>query len=236
MSTEAKRVCLITGASRGIGRATALALHAAGWRLSLIARSREPLLDLVRDTDCEHRAVAADVGDEAAVIHAVGETVAEFGRLDAVVCAAGLGAFGPTPDVTQEVWDAQVTTNLTGTFLVCREALKVMLPKKQGHLINILSLASHVAFPYAAAYVASKWGAYGLTRSLAEEVRREGVRVTAILPGSTDTPFWDANPGGPSRADMLRPEVVAATVLFALNAPADASMDEIRVMPPKGVL
>jgi NAD(P)-dependent dehydrogenase (short-subunit alcohol dehydrogenase family) len=84
--------------------------------------------------------------------------------------------------------------------------------------------------------VASKWGAYGLTKSLAEEVRREGVRVTAVLPGSVDTPFWDAIPGGPLRAEMLRPESVAAAVRYALEAPADASIDEVHVMPPKGIL
>jgi len=233
---ELARVCLITGASRGIGRATALALNEAGWRLSLVARSRDPLIELVRETDCEHLATVADVTQEADVIRAVQSTVAEFGRLDAVVCAAGTGYFGPTTDVTLESWNTQIDANLTGTFLVCREALKVMLPKRQGHLVNILSVASKVAFPYSAAYVASKWGAYGLTKSLAEEVRREGIRVTAVLPGSVDTPFWDANPGGPPREDMLRPEAVAQTVRYALEAPTDASVDEIHLMPPKGVL
>jgi NAD(P)-dependent dehydrogenase (short-subunit alcohol dehydrogenase family) len=230
------RVCLITGASRGIGRATALALDAAGWRLSLVARSRDPLVELVRETDCEHLATVADVTREADISRAIEATVTELGRLDAVVCSAGTGAFGPTTEVTLESWNAQIDANLTGTFLVCREALKVMLPRKEGHLINILSVASKVAFPYSAAYVASKWGAYGLTKSLAEEVRREGIRVTAILPGSVDTPFWDANPNGPLREDMLRPDAVAEAVRYALDAPLGASVDEIHLMPPKGVL
>jgi 3-oxoacyl-[acyl-carrier protein] reductase len=233
---EERRVCLITGASRGIGRATALALHEAGWRLSLAARSKEPLVDLVRETDCEHLATLCDVIREEDVVKVVQATMAEFGRLDAVVCAAGIGAFGPTIESTLDAWNAQIGANLTGTYLVCREALKVMLPVRRGHLVNILSVASKVAFPYSAAYVASKWGAYGLTKSLAEEVRREGIRVTALLPGSVDTPFWDANPGGPPREDMLRPESVAEAVRYALDAPGDASVDEIHLMPPKGIL
>lgn len=230
------RVCLITGASRGIGRATAVALTAAGWRLSLAARSKDPLVELVRETDCEHLATICDVTDEADVQKVVRATVDELGRLDAIVCAAGIGSFGPTAGVSLDDWNAQIAANLTGTFLVCREALKVMLPQKRGHLVNILSVASKVVFPYSAAYVASKWGAYGLTKSLAEEVRREGVRVTAILPGSVDTPFWDANPGGPPRADMLKPEAVAEAVRYALDAPESASVDEIHLMPPKGIL
>jgi NAD(P)-dependent dehydrogenase (short-subunit alcohol dehydrogenase family) len=233
---EQRRVCLITGASRGIGHATALALHEAGWRLSLAARSKEPLVELVRETDCEHLATLCDVTREEDVVRVVQATVGEFGRLDAVVCAAGMGSFGPTVETTLDSWHAQIGANLTGTYLVCREALKVMLPAKRGHLVNILSVASKVAFPYSAAYVASKWGAYGLTKSLAEEVRREGIRVTAILPGSVDTPFWDANPGGLPREDMLRPERVAEAVRYALDAPADASLDEIHLMPPKGIL
>jgi NAD(P)-dependent dehydrogenase (short-subunit alcohol dehydrogenase family) len=236
MAAINERVCLITGASRGIGRATAIALSETGWRLSLAARTKDPLVDLVRETDCEHLAALCDVTREADVVRLVEDTAAEFGRLDAVVCAAGIGSFGPTTEVTTESWDAQIAANLTGTFLVCREALKVMLPRKSGHLVNILSVASKVAFPYSAAYVASKWGAYGLTKSLAEEVRREGIRVTAVLPGSVDTPFWDANPGGPPREEMLRPEAVAAAVRYALEAPADASVDEVHIMPPKGIL
>jgi 3-oxoacyl-[acyl-carrier protein] reductase len=232
---DPKRVCLITGASRGIGRATALALHEAGWRLSLAARSTDALADLVRETGGEHLANACDVTAEAAVARVVAATVEKFGRLDALVCAAGVGAFAPTVQSTLSDWDAQIAVNLTGTYLACREALKVMLLRRSGHLVTILSVASKVAFPASAAYCASKWGAYGLTRVLAEEVRRGGVRVTAVLPGSTDTAFWDGI-GGPPREDMLSAARVADAVRYALESPPDASVDEIQIMPPKGIL
>lgn len=229
--------CLITGASRGIGRATAEALNGAGWRLALAARSEEALGALARELGGgdDVLSVPCDVTREEEVRRAVAAAVERFGRLDALVCAAGVGSFGPTPEVTLAEWERQMAANLTGTFLCCREALKVMLPQKAGHIVNVLSVASKVAFPFSAAYCASKWGAYGLTKSLAEEVRREGVRVTALLPGSVDTPFWDEI-GGPPREDMLRPAAVAAAVRYALEAPPDASVDEIHLMPPKGIL
>nr|CAA9277939.1 hypothetical protein AVDCRST_MAG63-3351 [uncultured Armatimonadetes bacterium] len=231
------RVCLITGASRGIGRATALALHAAGWRLALAARGEEALAALAADIGgADHLVIPCDVTREAEVAAAVAEAVRRFGGLDALVCAAGVGSFAPTVDSTTADWDAQIGANLTGTYLACREALKVMLPRRAGHLVTILSVASTVAFPASAAYCASKWGAYGLTKVLAEEVRREGVRVTAVLPGSTDTPFWDAISGGPPREDMLPAARVADAVVYALEAPPDVSVDEIAVMPPKGIL
>jgi len=231
------KVCLITGASRGIGRAAALALSEAGWRLSLAGRTKEPLVELVKNgVSCEDLATLCDVTREEDVVQLVQATVAEFGRLDAVVCTAGVGSFGATTDVTLESWEAQIATNLTGTFLVCREALKIMLPQKSGHIVNVLSVGSKIVFPGAAAYCASKWGAYGLTKALAEEVRREGIRVTALIPGATDTPFWDANPGGPDKSLMLKPESVGQAIRYALEAPEDASIDEIMLLPRNGVI
>jgi NAD(P)-dependent dehydrogenase (short-subunit alcohol dehydrogenase family) len=207
--------------------------------LALAARNEAPLhvlADELSAGNADVLPIACDVTREADVERAAQATVERFGRLDAVVCAAGVGGFGPTTETSLDSWSAQINTNLTGTFLTCREALKVMLPQRSGHLITILSVASKVVFPGAAAYCASKWGAYGLTKALAEEVRREGVRVSAILPGSVDTPFWDEIGGGPPRADMLQAERVAEAVRYALDAPPDASVDEIHLMPPKGIL
>ncbi len=229
---EENRVCLITGASRGIGRATALALSAGGWRLVLAARSQAALDELAQETGETHLAVACDVTSEADVTGVVTATVQRFDRLDAVVCAAGVGSFGPTAESTLADWNAQIGANLTGTYLTCREALKVMLPRRSGHLVNILSVASKVAFPFSAAYCASKWGAYGLTKSLAEEVRREGIRVTAVLPGSTDTPFWDVIQNGPPREDMLSAVRVAEADTLRAGSPIGCLRGR---NPPKGI-
>lgn len=232
---ESGRACLVTGGTRGIGFAVVERLLADGWRVAVLARSIPEGFVESLPGDCV--AVPCDVSDEdsvASAFHAVHE---RFGRLDAVVCSAGTGTFGPTIDASLSDWRRQVDANLTGTFLVCREALRRMLPMGHGHLVNVLSVASSRPFPAAAGYVASKWGAYGLTLSLAEEVRRDGIRVSAVLPGSTDTPFWDALGGAPfDRADMLTAADVAASIAWALSAPSGVSIDEIRVMPRKGVL
>jgi len=182
------RRCIVTGGTRGIGRATAARLARDGWRVAVLARTIPA--DFLEAPDAPERAIACDVADEDSVSAAFQSVVSEFGGVDAVVCAAGCGTFGPTSGLSLADWRRQIDANLTGTFLACREALRTMVPVGAGHLVTVLSVASTHAFPSAAGYVASKWGAYGLTLSLAEEVRRSGIRVSAVLPGSTDTPFW----------------------------------------------
>jgi NAD(P)-dependent dehydrogenase (short-subunit alcohol dehydrogenase family) len=139
-------------------------------------------------------------------------------------------------DTSLADWERQLRVNLTGTFLACRAVLPTMLAQGRGDIVNVLSIASRVAFPGAAAYCASKWGALGFTRVLAEEVRRQGVRVTALCPGSVDTPFWDAIPSPPDRSRMLAPEAVAESVLWIVGRPPTMSMDELVLMPRDGIL
>jgi short-subunit dehydrogenase len=111
-----------------------------------------------------------------------------------------------------------------------------MTAQGSGHIVNVLSIAAKVVFPGASAYCASKWGALGLTKALAEETRGQGVKVTGLCPGSIDTPFWDATVTTLDRRDMLRPEDVAATVRMLLEQPPGIYTDEMVVMPPKGIL
>ncbi len=233
------RVVLITGASRGIGRATALALAAAGCRLVLAARGPEALDRVIQEVEAlgaEALAVPTDVSDESAVQALVAASVAWYGGIDALVNAAGFGRFAPVEDSGSADWQEMLAVNLTGTYLCCKHVLPSMLKRGAGQIINVLSIAAKQPFPNATAYCASKFGAYGLTLALAAEVRRRGVRVTALLPGSVDTPFWDAAGGGPDRALMLRPEHVAATIRVLLDQPREMTTDELMVMPPFGIL
>jgi NAD(P)-dependent dehydrogenase (short-subunit alcohol dehydrogenase family) len=126
--------------------------------------------------------------------------------------------------------------NLRAAYLLARAAVPAMRARGRGHLVFIVSIAGVRAFPGAAAYCASKFGLLGLARVLAEEVRRDGVKVTAVLPGSTDTPFWERAGADLPRGKMLRPEAVAEAILFAVAAPPSVHHDEITVMPPEGVL
>lgn len=241
MATEAPpgRVALVTGAGRGIGRATARALAAGGFAVALAARTESELETTAAEIGAaggQALVVPADVGDESAVAALFARVLGAYGRLDALVNAAGVGGFAPAEETSLTDWERQLRVNLTGTFLACRAVLPTMLAQGSGDIVNVLSIASRVVFPGAAAYCASKWGALGFTRVLAEEVRRRGVRVTALCPGSVDTPFWNAVPSPPDRTRMLAPDAVADTVLWIVTRPPTMSTDEIVVMPPEGIL
>ncbi|HEY3109695.1 MAG TPA: SDR family NAD(P)-dependent oxidoreductase, partial [Chloroflexota bacterium] len=161
---------------------------------------------------------------------------AELGGPDLLVHAAGVGTFAPIGESRVDEWDEMLDVNLRAAYLLCRAAVPGMRARRRGHIFTIVSIAGVRVFPGAGAYCASKFGLLGLTRVLAEEVRRDGVKVTAVLPGSVDTPFWERAGGDLPRERMLRPEAVAEAILFAATAPPTVHHDEIVVMPPDGVL
>ena len=230
------RVALVTGASRGIGAATARAFASAGCAVVLAARGGDDLRRVAADLG--GLSVPTDVRDPAQVRALVAQAVSNYGTLDLVVASAGIGVFGSVRDLTPEDWDRAMDVNLKGTFLTCQAALPHLLSNPRGgHVFTLASIAATRAFPGAAAYCASKWGVLGFTRVLAEEVRRQGVRVTAVLPGSVDSPFWEAAGGTDlPRDQMLRPEDVAGAILAVALQPPSLYTDDITLMPPAGVL
>jgi NAD(P)-dependent dehydrogenase (short-subunit alcohol dehydrogenase family) len=232
-------IALITGAGRGLGRATALELARHGWDLVLLARTATQLEETaaqVRNLGSQAVTRVAAVEDEAAVQSAFAEIQSTFRSLDALVHCAGTGSFAPVAEADAAEWNRIIQVNLGGMFLCNREAVRMMRPQGRGQIVNVLSNAAKVTFPGASAYCASKWGGLALTKSLAEEVRREGIRVTALCPGSIETPFWDEISHGFDPADMLRAEDVAAAIRFVLEQPPGIHTDELVVMPPKGIL
>lgn len=233
------QVALVTGASRGIGRAVALALGAEGAAVGVAARGRAALAEVVaalEATGARALAVPGDLTRAGAAARAVRAVVGRFGRLDLLVTAQGTGTFAPVARARLADWEAMMAVNLRATFLVCRAALAPMRRQGGGTIVNVLSLAAVRAIPGCGAYAASKAGALAFTRVLAEEVRRQGIRVTALCPGAVDTPFWDRIPGAPDRARMLRPETVAEAVLLAATQPSGAMVEEIVLAPTPGVL
>lgn len=231
----ADAVVVITGASRGIGAATARAFAEAGARTVLAARPSADLAAVAAETG--GLALPTDVRDESAVRALSGEVERRFGRVDVLVCSAGLGRFGPVSALAAADFDLTLAVNLRGTFLVCQAFLPLMLRQGRGHIFTLASIAATRAFPGAAAYCAAKWGVLGFSRVLAEEVRRQGVKVTALLPGSVDSPFWDAAGGTElPREAMLHPRDVADAILAIVRQPARLYTDEITLMPPAGVL
>lgn len=230
------QVALVTGASQGIGLAIARALAHAGADLVIASRSRARLERAAQLMQGSGRffAVAADVSRAVEVKRLFGRVQQSFGRLDILVNNAGTGGFVPLTRLSLREWESTIATSLTGTFLCAQAALRLMRQRKRGHIVNIISVAGKESFREMAAYCAAKFGALGFTRVLAEEVRPLGIRVTAILPGATDTSFWNRAPFGVDRKKLIPPQEVARAVLTAITAPASTVFEEIVLRPSVG--
>ena len=220
-------VAVVTGASRGIGRAIAEALAARGAKLVLNARSADALRDVVPGAE----AVAGDVGDEATAGALVAAAVRRFGRLDLLVNNAGVGHRSTLEATGPDVFDQVVRTNLRGPYLLMRAAIPAMRNGGGGTIVNIASLAAVNPVPERAAYAATKWGLLGLSRSVLQEVRKDGIRVIVIEPGSTLTEFGHDPKKLANAEKCLKPEDVAATVVAALALPDRACLSEIEIRP-----
>jgi NAD(P)-dependent dehydrogenase (short-subunit alcohol dehydrogenase family) len=215
-------LAVVTGASRGIGRATALALAKAGARVMGCARKTQGG-SFVDDLDAEQREgcrlIACDVRDGAEVNRLRDQVEGDFGPVDVLVNNAGIVARAPLEALAEETWNDVVASNLTGTFLVTRAFLPGMKSRRGGRIINLSSIAGRAGTPMLSAYCAAKHGVVGLTRSLAEELRDHGIAVNAICPGSVDTEMLQQ--GMPGATPKMTPDDVAAVALFlATTAPA----------------
>lgn len=230
MTPLAGRLALVTGASRGIGAATARALAAAGARVVRVAR-RVPESPEGSGID-----LPCDLTDAGEVDRLARRVLDGEGAPAVVVSNAGGFLLRPLEDTTPEEFDTQLAVNLRSGFLVARAFLPAMRAAGGGVFVSIGSVADHTGFPENAAYAASKYGLRGLHETLAAEYRGTGVRLTLVSPGATDTTIWDPfapehRPGLPPRAAMLRPEDVADAVLFAATRPAHVHVDWIRLQP-----
>jgi len=233
------QVALVTGAGRGIGRAVAAAFAREGALVVLAARSARDLASIqheIEEGGGRALVVPTDVRQEPAVAALVTRALAERGRLDCLVTAAGLAAFGPLADARTEDWDQLIAVNLRGVFLCCRAVLPVMTAQRRGTIINIGSVVTSRTLPGTGAYTAAKYGVLGFSRVLAEEVRTHGVRVGVLSAGATDTPLWDAVPQPPDRRLMLKPGLIAEAALLMAALPQGATLEELTLLPQGGVL
>jgi len=229
------RIAVVTGASRGIGFAIARALATHGAEVVITARHRRSL-EAARDKIPKALGVRADVTRPSEVTRIFHFIRRRFGRLDILVNNAGVFTYKPFARTTLADWRANLDTNLTSIFLATQAALPLLKPSPHAHVVNILSISALRAYPKCSAYTAAKFGALGLTRVLGEELRGEGIRVTAILPGATDTRMVDEFDFPVHRERLLQPEDVAAAVLASLIAPARARVEEIVLTPSSGRL
>lgn len=226
---------LVTGATEGIGRATAFALGRAGYRVGVCARTAsrvDAVVAALQAEGIEAAGAAADVSDPAQVSRAVGQLVAALGEVGLLVNNAGILVARPFEELTLEEWDATMATNLRSLYLMTRAVLPPMRRRREGTIVNVASLAGRNGFVGGTAYTASKHGVLGFSRSLMLELRKEMIRVITICPGSVDTALLRDQPmllSDPGR--ILRPEDVADAILHAVRLPDRALVSELDIRP-----
>src|SRR5215475_12686637 len=226
------KVALVTGGSRGIGRAIALKLATLGANVAICGRDAAKLAE----TEAELLAkkvraisIAADitrVSDVRALIERVEKTL---GPVNLLVNNAGIGLFGPVHEKTEEEWDRLMNTNLKSVFLVSRAVIPGMIRRGGGDIVNISSLAGKNVFAGGGIYCASKWGLQGLSGCMAEELREHGIRVSALCPGSVATEFSGRGPKDPSK--VLKPEDVAHAVAMIATQGEQSFLSEVQLRP-----
>jgi 3-oxoacyl-[acyl-carrier protein] reductase len=225
------RTALVTGASRGIGRAIALRLAQLGARLLLVARDQAALSDVQQEI--VHLAGAADTLPcdlaSASAIAALIPRIDAAGNCDILINAAGIGRIGaPLHQMPAEDFEAVIATNLRAPFLLMRGVVPHMIERGSGEIVNISSLAGQGPLANGAAYSASKFALNGLTYSAAEELRAHNIRVSVVAPGSVNTTFGR---GGKDPGKMLQPEDVANVVAMLVTQPPQAFISEVLMRP-----
>jgi 3-oxoacyl-[acyl-carrier protein] reductase len=228
------QVALVTGSSRGIGKAIARKLSQLGAAVSLCGREAKALEAAARELAefsskvLAHAANVTDAGEVSALVHA---TEKKLGPISLLVNNAGIGdpGFGPVQEKSEGDWDLVLNTNLKSVFLMSRAVAPLMIQRRRGDIINISSLAGKNTFAGGGIYCASKWGLQGLTGCMAEDLRGHGIRVSVICPGSVATEF--SGRGVKDPAKVLTPEDVAhAVAMVALQGP-QSFISEVHLRP-----
>jgi NAD(P)-dependent dehydrogenase (short-subunit alcohol dehydrogenase family) len=225
-------VALVTGGSRGIGRAIGLRLAELGADVAICARDAAALEAVGAELKkCGRRvfALVADVTRSADVENLVTKTEAALGAVTILVNNAGIGVFGPAHEKTEADWDRVLNTNLKSIFLVSKAVAPAMIQRKQGDIVNISSLAGVNAFKGGGIYCASKWGVQGLSACMAEDLREHGIRVSTICPGSVATAFSGSGPK--NVAKVLSAEDVAHAVEMLVTQSSKSFISEVQIRP-----
>lgn len=228
------QLAVVTGASRGIGLATATMLARGGARVVLVARGVEALQTAAKTLGPNVSAVPCDIGDRAAVEQAIEKIRSTFGAPRILVNNAGVFRMAAIEQTTADDFAAALQVNLFAPFLFVRAFLPAMKAERTGHIVTIGSIADRAIFPENGAYAATKFGARAMHEVLRAELKGSGVRATLVSPGPVDTRLWDeldpdTRPGFTPRSERLSPDAVAEAVEFALNRPPEVNIDELRL-------
>lgn len=243
MEIQEGPVALVTGASSGIGEATALALAGRGMRVALVARRADRLAALaerISNAGGTTQAFAADVTDETQARDAVRQTQERWGRLDILINNAGLMLLGPIAEADTEDWRRMISTNVLGLLYTTRAALPFMKAQGRGHIVNISSVAGRIARADSGVYNVTKWGVVAFSEALRQECLQDHIRVTVIEPGVTNTDLAThiTHPAARETAlkrirsiTPLQSEDVANAIAYAVTQPLHVSVNEILLRP-----
>jgi NADP-dependent 3-hydroxy acid dehydrogenase YdfG len=229
-----KKITLISGASRGIGRAVAVRLAREDHFVILLARNAEEIGELeqeIDETGGKSLAIACDVADEQQVEQAVAQVLRDFKRIDCVINNAGIGVFKPAEEISTADWDRVMDVNVKGSFLLTRAVLPHLKAAGSGHIVGIASDVSKRTFASGSLYTASKYAQHAFFESLRREVRSLGIKVSVVYPGLVDTYFHGASEGAAPQQQYLRPDDIAAAVSYILQAPPHVLVDELMLHP-----
>ena len=233
MSLKNKTV-LLTGASKGIGKALALNLAEKSIHIGLVARSEKELLELKAEIEklgSKCLIFVGNVADENLVKTAVSEMIAAFGSIDFMINNAGYGVFGPTESISAQDWSDIYDVNVKGTFLFSKEVLNGMKEAKTGHIINIASDVAKRVFDGGSLYCSSKFAQDAFSAALRKEVRKDGIKVSVVYSGLVDTMFHADPQGAENHSDWLKAEDMANTIVYIMDQPKHVVIDELMIHP-----
>jgi NAD(P)-dependent dehydrogenase (short-subunit alcohol dehydrogenase family) len=234
MSEIKGKVAIVTGGTKGIGRAIAKALVTAGANVAITARNEDEIEKTVTELKTIGAGTAAgyvcDVRDYEQVKSVFVTVSKEFGGLDVLINNAGIGLFGSVESISVEEFRAVLETNVFGVFYCCHEAIPLMKQRGGGYIINLSSLAGTNAHAKMAAYNASKFGLNGFSEALMQEVRHDGIKVTYIMPGSVNTEFGGDEPSD-AKSWQLQPDDIAEVVMDLLAYPDRALPSRVEIRP-----
>ncbi len=228
------KVAIVSGASRGIGRAIAENLGAAGATVLLLARNENELnevVNFIQQTGGKAHAFAFDITDENLIKEFVAEAMSSFAKIDILVNNAGIGSFHPVTDTDSNFWDKVMAVNVKGTFLLSKHIVPIMQKQQSGHILNIVSDVAKRTFENGALYCASKYAQDAFSSALRKEVRKHEIKVSVIYPGLVDTFFNNGKPGKAENKSHLKPADIAAAVNYILSAPQHVVIDELMIHP-----